>query len=143
MKEMFATEKTVNTSKSMPPGGMTDFTFNIESKLAPVFTGFDSVADKLSYDKPVQKISRDVEAELMANNPIFARISRGLDRVKKGQAAYTAEELIEARNDRFGADAADEFRFHISQSNENYDPEDPDEDNRWDKLMCDKYASGL
>lgn len=124
------------TSKQAPSSIIPEFTIDAPG-IGNVFSGFDSISSKLNFNDS----SRDVDAELLANNPIYAKVSRGLERIKTGKAAYTSDELISARIDRFGDSNINEFKNRVNASNQDFDDESDDEDERWNKLMLDKYTS--
>lgn len=125
--------KTDAPKPKAPPGGMAEFTFDIQpvNEIAPIFKGYDSISDKVSFAN---------REDVLKDNPIYAMVTRGLDRVKSGKAAYTAEELIEARGDRFDHESLTTFRSRVEQSNTDYES-DQSEDERWGKLLYDKFAS--
>jgi hypothetical protein len=139
---------TVVSTPSIPntvvAGGMPQFSIDIDNTTAvdDVFAGFESIADKLSFSSKTK--SNRVEDDLLANNPLFQMVSRGLDRVKHGKAAYTADELIEARGTRFDDDQIAEFKKRVEDSKPDYDEDTDDEEaERWNKLINDKFTSGL
>lgn len=124
---------TVETASAKKPStDQPEFNFTIEG-ISSV-SSFDAIADKLSFSAA----SKNVEADLM-NNPLFARVSRGLDRAKQGIAAYTAEELIEARGDRFDTKHIEEFKKRVAESKQDYEEEE--EDDEWDRIAREKYST--
>lgn len=112
-----------------------------------VLGGFESVADKFTFNLPSittpVKSDKDIERELLESNPLFAQISKNLDRSRAGKSMYTPDELIAARGERFGIVEAAEFKARVDTSDVQFDDSDSDEDERWDKLLRDKINASM
>lgn len=110
------------------------------NNVAPVLGGFESIASSITFDS--QKPA-DVEKDLLANNPLFARVAKNLDRAKQGKAMYTPEEVITARENRFEKKEIEKFQLRVAKSKYEFESDDEAEDSRWDQLLKDKLQAGM
>jgi DNA polymerase I-like protein with 3'-5' exonuclease and polymerase domains len=98
--------------------------------------GFESVAKHFTFGS--QRSTESVEEKLMSN-PLFARVNTSLARQQKGEAAYNIDDLVEIRRQRgMDEDEEKQFRGRIELSNFDYDEEDPEEADRFERLMREK-----
>ncbi|QYB17634.1 hypothetical protein PV-S19_0270 [Pacmanvirus S19] len=118
------------------------FSFDTSDSVTPVMNGFESIANKVTFDTP--RVIDDNEAEqILQNNPIFAKVSKSLDRNKKGVPAYTVDEFVEAREGRFDNNSIDEFKNRMKNLQVDYEEEDEYEKQQWDKLVQDRFNQDL
>lgn len=133
---------TVPTGRDFNAGAIPTFGADIGNGIKTPFGGFESVANHFTFGaRP--KSTKAVEEELM-NNPLFARVNKSLDRTKKGDAAYTPEELIDIRRERSGGKLSeeDEKRLQRRMNLANFDApseETEEESAKWDMLFKAKY----
>lgn len=106
------------------------------SAIAPITGGFESIKNKVTFDSA----SKKVEYDLLANNPLFAQVSKNIERIQQGKSAYTAEELADARENRFGLDARSAFLYNANTYIEDDDDDCANED-IWDKMLKEKLKS--
>jgi hypothetical protein len=78
--------------------------------------------------------------DILANNPLFARVTKNIERSRKGEASYTVDELVAARGDRFDAANVESFRKRASLSKFELESSDSGEDSKWDKLLADRLG---
>ncbi|SIP86010.1 Hypothetical protein PACV_297 [Pacmanvirus A23] len=118
------------------------FSFDTSDSVTPVMNGFESIANKVTFDMP--RVIDDNEAEqILQNNPIFAKVSKSLERNKKGAPAYTVDEFVEAREGRFDNKSIDEFKNRMKNLQVDYEEEDEYEKEQWDKLAKDRFNQDL
>ncbi len=99
----------------------------------------------LSQSQNIGKVTNDIP-ESLANNPLFAQVSKNVSRAAKGESMYTADEFIEARGTRFDESAAQDIRNRYNGSRYAYDEdeeEDKAEQDRWDKLLLNQLESTI
>lgn len=125
--------------KEFAVGTLPKFSFTLpESGVEPIVAGYESIADKVSFGN--QKPTADIEKELLANNPLFARVSTTLDRAKKHEPLYTVDEIISSRSNRFTGESVDAFKIRAERAKFEFD-DDTAEDDGWDKLLKDKLQA--
>ena len=104
--------------------------------LKSVMNGFESIKDTSTFNA---KSDREIEEDLIASNPIFAKVMGSISRSKTGRS-YTPDELNDARGDR-----SDQYhRDLIKSAGNKYQPhiEIPNEgDAMWDKLFAEKLPN--
>ncbi len=119
-------EKTVKPMETIPSVGVSTFTISPD---APNIKMGQMVNDSLG------KIAPSAD-EMLANNPLYARITRGLERAQTGKSQYSAEELIAARGDRMDAEHKDLFRAAVKKADFQCDSSDSDTDANWERLLA-------
>ncbi len=80
--------------------------------------------------------------ERLQVNPLFSRINKNLERIKKGEAAYTPEDIVQIRRTRgINEDEVSQIRKRMDLSTFEYDNEDDTEtDKMFDRIFKDKYG---
>lgn len=93
-----------------PPGTFGEFEIDdSECGITDMKSGHDSIKHLTTFaPKRVEDSADDAAVPAsLANNPLFASISKRVDNVKQGKSAYSAEEYVEARKDRLDSEHAE------------------------------------
>jgi hypothetical protein len=126
-------------STGMMPSAAPMFTVTSGANIRPVVGGYESIA--AMQPKPT-KTREEIEAELMKSNPTFASVAQSLDRQKRGESAHSTDEYLAARANRMDADAVAAYKETQSKARFAYDDEeDPEEEEKWAKLMSAKMGN--
>ncbi len=97
-----------------------------QSKIEPILGGFESIKQTADFN--------------LESNSLYKSVTQAITRAKEGKAAYTPDELIKRRGDRFDQESIQDFRSRAAAASYQVEPEDPEENDMWDKLMREKYG---
>lgn len=136
------TSHNTTAKKEFTTGVLPGFSLDIKpAKIKKVTGGFESIATTVRFEQP-DKTNEDVENNLLANNPLFARVTKNIDRAKSGKSMYTVEEAIEARGERFDLEHKELFRSRAAESKYELESSDDEENEKWNKLLQDRLNAG-
>jgi hypothetical protein len=145
--------------KELAAGTLPPFQFS-DIGIKDFDTGFDSIKETSTFGSRPSRAANptipmvDDTPDDLSNNPLFAMVSKNVERGKKGEARYTAEEYIAARGDRFDTEHADlvreadvndrvereRSRNAAKAKGDAYNEDgDDEEDAVWDKMLQNKY----
>jgi hypothetical protein len=104
--------------------GLPSFEVTESVDIAPIKTGYDSIS----------------KYNTLADNPLFAMVSKSVDRMKKGDSAHSAEDFNAARKDRADSDTESAIS-NVDKKFHDGIEEEIESNSAWDKMFAEKYGA--